>query len=68
MLDHVAIQCGDMTASAAFYDAVLAPLGVSRLMDFEVAVGFGTGDKPDFWIGKQSTGKAGTRQSRIHAA
>jgi catechol 2,3-dioxygenase-like lactoylglutathione lyase family enzyme len=64
MLDHVAIQCGDMTASAAFYDAVLAPLGVSRLMDFEVAIGFGTGDKPDFWIGKQTTGK-GFRESHL---
>ncbi len=27
MLDHVSIQCADVAASAAFYDAVLAPLG-----------------------------------------
>lgn len=27
MLDHLGIQCADMTASAAFYDAALAPLG-----------------------------------------
>ena len=27
MLDHLGIQCADMAASAAFYDAVLAPLG-----------------------------------------
>ena len=27
--------------SAAFYDAVLAPLGASRLMDFGVAMGYG---------------------------
>ena len=39
MLDHVGIQCADLPASAAFYDAVLAPLGGSRLMDFGVAMG-----------------------------
>ena len=27
MLDHVAVQCADLAASTAFYDAVLAPLG-----------------------------------------
>ena len=27
MLDHLSIQCADVAASAAFYDAVLAPLG-----------------------------------------
>jgi len=64
MLDHVAIQCADMTASAAFYDAALAPLGVSRVMDFGDVIGFGTGDKPDFWIGKQSTGN-GFRESHL---
>jgi catechol 2,3-dioxygenase-like lactoylglutathione lyase family enzyme len=64
MLDHVAIQCADMTSSVAFYDAALAPLGVSRLMDFGDVIGFGTGDKPDFWIGKQSTGD-GFRESHL---
>ena len=42
MLDHLGIQCADMEASAAFYDAVLAPLGGSRQMDFGVAIGYGT--------------------------
>lgn len=27
MLDHISIQCADVRASAAFYDAVLGPLG-----------------------------------------
>jgi len=34
MLDHLSIQCADLAASAAFYDAVLAPLGGQRIMDF----------------------------------
>jgi catechol 2,3-dioxygenase-like lactoylglutathione lyase family enzyme len=56
MLDHVAIQCVDMVASARFYDAVLAPLGVSRLADFGVAIGYGTPPRADFWIGAHSSG------------
>ncbi len=64
MLDHVGIQCTDIAASAAFYDAALAPLGVSRVMDFGVAIGFGTRDKPDFWIGAQTTGH-GFRESHL---
>ena len=28
MLDHLSIQCADVARSAAFYDAVLAPLGL----------------------------------------
>ena len=64
MLDHLGIQCVDMDASAAFYDAVLAPLGVSRQMDFGVAIGFGTPEKPDFWIGAFDSGE-GFRESHI---
>ena len=64
MLDHLGIQCADMDASKAFYDAVLAPLGVSRQMDFGVAVGYGTPQKPDFWIGVFDSGE-GFRESHI---
>ncbi len=49
MLDHLGINCTDLAESAAFYDEVLATLGHRRLMDFEVAIGYGT-DKPDFWL------------------
>ena len=63
MLDHVGFQCADLAASAAFYDAVLAPLGGSRLMDFTVAIGYGT-DHADFWIGGFSEGD-GFRESHI---
>ena len=63
MLDHLGIQCVDMPASAAFYDAVLAPLGGRRMMDFGVAMGFGI-DKPDFWIGEHQTGE-GFKESHI---
>ena len=64
MLDHLGIQCSDMAASAAFYDAVLAPLGARRLMDFGEAIGFGIEPKPDFWISRHETGE-GFRESHI---
>jgi len=63
MIDHVGLQCTDLAASAAFYDTVLAPLGLSRLMDYKVALGYGA-DFPDFWIGEHNTGE-GFRESHI---
>ncbi|HEY0001259.1 MAG TPA: VOC family protein [Actinoplanes sp.] len=63
MLDHVGFQCSDLAASAAFYDAVLAPLGGTRLMDVKVAIGYGI-DHPIFWIGELSEGE-GFRESHI---
>ena len=63
MLDHLGIQCADLAASAAFYDTVLAPLGYRRLMDYQVAIGYGA-DKPDFWIGVFDSGE-GFRESHI---
>lgn len=64
MLDHVAIQCSDTTASAAFYDAVLAPLGGTRVMDFGTVIGFGVAPMPDFWIGPFDSGD-GFRESHL---
>ena len=52
MIDHFGINCSDLAVSAAFYDRVLGTLGHTRLLDYEVAIGYGT-DKPDFWIGAQ---------------
>ena len=64
MLDHLGIGCVDLAVSAAFYDAVLAPLGASRLMDYGVAIGFGVPPKPDFWL-SEATSDAGFRESHI---
>jgi catechol 2,3-dioxygenase-like lactoylglutathione lyase family enzyme len=64
MLDHVSIQCSDPAASAAFYDAVLAPLGGGRVLDFGEVIGFGAGQQPDFWIGPHQTGD-GFRESHL---
>jgi len=64
VLDHVGMQCADIAASAAFYDAVLAPLGAERIMDFGEAIGYGVPPHPDFWISQQATGE-GFRESHL---
>ncbi len=64
MLDHLSVQCADVAASAAFYDAALAPIGGSRAMDFGEVVGFGVDGQPEFWIGPQQTGE-GFRETHI---
>jgi catechol 2,3-dioxygenase-like lactoylglutathione lyase family enzyme len=64
MLDHVSIQCADVAASAAFYDAFLEPLGGVRVMDFGEVVGYGLPPKPDFWLGPQATGE-GFREAHL---
>ena len=64
MLDHVSIQCADLSVSARFYDAVVTALGGSRVMDFGQAIGYGTAGRPEFWIGAQTTGH-GFRESHI---
>jgi catechol 2,3-dioxygenase-like lactoylglutathione lyase family enzyme len=64
MLDHVSIQCANVPKSAAFYDAVLAPLGGTRVMDFGEVVGFGVPPRAEFWLGPQNTGH-GFREAHI---
>jgi len=49
MIDHVSIQVRDLHASATFYEAVLAPLGLNRFVDREATVGFGR-KYPEFWL------------------
>jgi catechol 2,3-dioxygenase-like lactoylglutathione lyase family enzyme len=66
VLDHVSIQCAVVTASAAFYDAVLAPLGGARVLAFDdVVFGYGVGGRPTFWLGPLTTGEP---NREIHVA
>src|SRR4051794_15991594 len=64
MLDLLSVQCADVPAAAAFYDAVLPTIGGGRIMDFGSVIGYGAGGMPDFWIGEQATGD-GFREAHI---
>ncbi len=63
MLDHISIQCTDLVASAAFYDAVLATLGGRRIFDRAEGIGYGV-EFPTFWLGPHRTGQ-GFRESHL---
>jgi catechol 2,3-dioxygenase-like lactoylglutathione lyase family enzyme len=49
MIDHVSVPVSDLPLSERFYQAVLAPLGLTRLVSREVTVGFGK-RYPEFWL------------------
>jgi len=49
MLHHVLLEVADLERSAAFYDAMLAPLGWRRHFDAEETIGWGIA-KPVFFI------------------
>ena len=49
MIDHVSIAVSSLARSAAFYDRVLAPLGLVRLAERERTIGFGK-KYPEFWL------------------
>ena len=49
MIDHISVGVSDLDRSARFYEATLAPLGLSRLVTRPATVGFGK-TYPEFWI------------------
>lgn len=53
-LDHIAISTADYRKSLAFYEAALAPLGITTLMKFEGedgnTSGLGANNNPFLWI------------------
>src|SRR5262249_31626197 len=57
MIDHVGFPVSDYQRSKAFYERALSPLGYVLVMEVQQdeqdapAAGFGSGGKPDFWIG-----------------
>ena len=64
MLDHLSIQCEDVALAAAFYDAVLAPVGGKRTFELGDVIGYGT-DVPCFWLGPLN---AGGENREVHIA
>lgn len=64
MIDHISIQVKDVAASAAFYDAVLAPLGGRRVLDFGDVIGYGT-TGPAFWIGPLAAAGPAFRENHL---
>lgn len=68
MLDHVGFAVTDAEVSRSFYEAALAPLGLTLIMTVPAeengsggtAYGFGTEHNPFFWIGDNERVGEGT--------
>ncbi|HEY2675180.1 MAG TPA: VOC family protein [Rugosimonospora sp.] len=63
MIDHISIQVSDLAASTGFYDAVLAPLGVRRMIELGDVIAYGD-DRPQFWLGR-ATDSAAARETHL---
>lgn len=50
-LDHVTLKVADFARAAAFYDAALEPLGLTRLFGDNATFGGYGAERPFFWIG-----------------
>jgi catechol 2,3-dioxygenase-like lactoylglutathione lyase family enzyme len=53
VIDHVSVVVRDLAASTRFYEATLAPLGMTKLESRAATIGFGK-QYPEFWINLRS--------------
>lgn len=60
-IDHVSLPVRDMDRAAAFYDPVMATLGLRRRKERDGAIGYGPDDvlPPIFWILRADDVRAG---------
>src|SRR6202047_170374 len=65
MIDHISVGVIDLERSARFYELVLAPLGLSRLVTRPATVGFGK-SYPEFWINVRAGMKQVAPASGVH--
>ncbi|HWZ89282.1 MAG TPA: VOC family protein [Polyangiaceae bacterium] len=55
IIDHIGINVADYPRAKAFYTAALAPLGITLIVEFGSAAGFGRDKKPELWLGAGKT-------------
>jgi catechol 2,3-dioxygenase-like lactoylglutathione lyase family enzyme len=65
MIDHVSIAVADLKKSAAFYAAVLEPLGYTKIADRPASVGFGK-KYPEFWLNARPGGTPASDDTGAH--
>jgi catechol 2,3-dioxygenase-like lactoylglutathione lyase family enzyme len=65
MIDHVSVAVSDLERAARFYEAVLAPLGLARLVTRPATIGFGKA-YPEFWVNSRPGMARVTPESGVH--
>ena len=67
MIDHISVAVGDLDRAARFYEAVLAPLGLTRLVTRPATIGFGKAYS-EFWINLRASMSPVEEGSGVHIA
>jgi len=67
MIDHVSLQVADLERAGAFYDAVLRPLGLVRMVERPGTIGFGK-RYPELWLNLRAGGVTATSDPGAHVA
>jgi catechol 2,3-dioxygenase-like lactoylglutathione lyase family enzyme len=67
MIDHVSVAVSDLAAAARFYEAILSPLGYTKLEDRPATVGFGK-RYAEFWINLRASSVPLAPSSGAHVA
>jgi catechol 2,3-dioxygenase-like lactoylglutathione lyase family enzyme len=65
MIDHISVGVSDLERAARFYESILAPLGLSRLVTRPATIGFGKA-YPEFWINLRADMAPAPPESGIH--
>jgi catechol 2,3-dioxygenase-like lactoylglutathione lyase family enzyme len=66
MIDHISIAVRDLKKAEAFYAALLAPLGMTKLREWpDAAVGYGK-KYPEFWINQRVAMDRVAADSGVH--
>ena len=67
ILSHVSLGTNDIDKAAAFYDAVLTPLGCKRVMEHPGGIAYGKAF-PEFWIQQPADGKPASLGNGTHVS
>ncbi|KJC52298.1 VOC family protein [Bradyrhizobium sp. LTSP857] len=65
MIDHISVGVSNLDRSAAFYEATLATLGLTRLITRPRTIGFGK-SYPEFWINLREAMPPVAPESGVH--
>ena len=65
IISHVSIGTNDFARATAFYDAVLATLGIRKVMEHPGAAAYGRA-YPEFWVGATHDGGEATVGNGTH--
>ena len=65
MIDHISVGVSNLDRSAAFYEATLATLGLTRLVTRPRTIGFGKA-YPEFWINLREAMPPVAPESGVH--